>query len=328
MMPFGISFDGFSPVSEAIELARHAEAAGAQSFWIAEHLGFRETFVTATALGLATRRARLVPTSISPYLRHPMPTAMSLATLDELLPGRAAVAIGVGNPMFLRESGLAVDKPVRAVREYVQALRALADGVPVEQSAHTFALNGARLAFGGPGRTPIHLAPMGPQMLRLSGQIADGVVLSAGLSLPFVEQSLTLARAGCEAAGRDPTKLHRSAYVYFMGGGDERDQRAKIRQKLAFLFRNESLAGNITASGLPIDHAAIMAAVARRDMDEAVRLVPDEAADVFSIVGTAQQCRNRIEQYLAAGLDEIVLSLSGQAADRLRSLDVMRALPD
>ena len=68
---------------EAVEVARRAEAAGARSFWIAEHLGYREAFITATAIALATEKARLLPTAISPYLRHPTPMAMALASLAE-----------------------------------------------------------------------------------------------------------------------------------------------------------------------------------------------------------------------------------------------------
>ena len=69
-----------------------ADAAGARSFWIAEHLGYREAFVTATAIALATEKARILPTAISPYLRHPTPMAMALATLAELVKGHPSTS--------------------------------------------------------------------------------------------------------------------------------------------------------------------------------------------------------------------------------------------
>ncbi len=324
--PFGVSFDGFVPVSDAVETARLAERSGARSFWIAEHLGYRESIVTATAIALSTERARIFPTALSPYLRHPMPTAMAVASLAELVPERAGVAIGVGNPLFLRESGAEVRKPVAAVRDYVTALRRLFQADPVHQEGSTFALNGARLSFSAQPPAPIYLAPMGPQMLRLSGEIADGLVLSAGLSVQFLRQSLSVAAEGAKAAGRKPELLHKTAYVYFIAGADERDQRLKMRQKLAFLFRNENLRENIRASGLPIDHDGIIAAVARRDAEEALALVPDEAADGFAITGSKAVCARRIQDYIDAGLDEIVLSFVGTQEDRTRSLNVLRSL--
>ena len=72
----GVYFDGFSPTAEMLEVARAAEAAGADSLWFAQHMGFREAMVWATAAVSVTRRIRLVPTAISPYLWPPLPVAM------------------------------------------------------------------------------------------------------------------------------------------------------------------------------------------------------------------------------------------------------------
>src|SRR4030081_1068726 len=126
----GVNFDGFVTTGEAIALAQRAVAAGASSLWVAEHLGDREAIATCMAFALRTPGPMLVPTAVSPYLWHPMPTAMAMATLDEVAPGCAAIAVGPGNPLFLAESGRSVDKPVRAVREFTQALRRLWSGEP------------------------------------------------------------------------------------------------------------------------------------------------------------------------------------------------------
>src|SRR5438105_14562860 len=109
----GVSFDGFIATGEAIALAERAVEAGARSLWVAEHLGYREAIATCMAFAMKTRRATLVPIAVSPYLWHPMPTAMAMATLDEVAPGCAAIAVGTGNPLFLQESGRTVEKPVR-----------------------------------------------------------------------------------------------------------------------------------------------------------------------------------------------------------------------
>jgi alkanesulfonate monooxygenase SsuD/methylene tetrahydromethanopterin reductase-like flavin-dependent oxidoreductase (luciferase family) len=323
---FGVSFDGFVPVRDAVELARRAEHAGARSFWIAEHLGYREAFVTATAIALGTSTGRLVPTAISPYLRHPTPMAMALATLAELVPGRVALAAGVGNPMFLRESGCEPEKPVEAMRDYVHALRALLAAEPVHREGRTFKLAGARVAFKTESSIPILIAAMGPQMLRLTGRIADGVVLSAGLSTDSVRRALVAVEESARGEGRDPATLARAGYVYFLAGGDAAETRGRVREKLAFLFRNATIKENLVASGLRLDHEAIMAAVARRDVKTAASLVPDEAVDVFTITGDVATCRRRVREYLDAGLSEIVLSLVGSNDDRMRSLEHVPAV--
>jgi alkanesulfonate monooxygenase SsuD/methylene tetrahydromethanopterin reductase-like flavin-dependent oxidoreductase (luciferase family) len=322
---FGISFDGFVPVRDAVAIAQRAQASGAQSFWIAEHLGYREAFVTATAIALGTSAGRIVPTAISPYLRHPMPMAMALASLAELVPGRVAVAAGVGNPMFLRESGLEPEKPLDAMRDYVGALRALFAGDAVNQEGRTFKLAGARVAFKADTAVPIHIAAMGPQMLKLTGRIADGVVLSAGLSTDSVRRALALVEEGARTVQRDAAALGRASYVYFLAGGDAAG-RGRVREKLAFLFRNATIKDNLDASGLRLAHEAIMAAIARRDVQAAAALVPDEAIELFTITGDVATCRRRVREYRDAGLTEIVLSLVGTPEDRIRSLDHVPAI--
>src|SRR5436309_9384192 len=158
----GVSFDGFIATPEAIALAERAVAAGARSLWVAEHLGYREAIATCMAFAMKTQRATLVPTAVSPYLWHPMPTAMALATLDEVAPGCTAIAVGTGNPLFLAESGRAIEKPVRAVREFTHALRKLWTGEPVHVDGEFVRLAGARLAFVPSAPLPIYIAAIGP----------------------------------------------------------------------------------------------------------------------------------------------------------------------
>src|SRR5262249_60785950 len=99
----------------------------------------------------------LVPTAVSPYLWHAMPTAMAMATLDEAAPGCAAVAIGTGNPLFLAESGRVVEKPVRAVREFTEALRKLWAGEAVHSNGEFVRLAGPRVRFQPRRAVPVHV---------------------------------------------------------------------------------------------------------------------------------------------------------------------------
>src|SRR6516164_8490754 len=211
----GVGFDGFIPTQDAVALAERAVAAGAKSLWMAEHLGYREAIATCMAFAMKVPDAVLVPTAVSPYLWHAMPTAMAMATLDEAAPGCAAIAIGTGNPLFLAESGRAVEKPVRAIREFAEALHRLLSGETVHVEGEFVKLSGARLAFAPGAPIPIYVAAIGPDMLRLAGRIGDGVVLSAGLSTQSVRGSLVLCAQGAAKAGRDPGALRRAGYLFF-----------------------------------------------------------------------------------------------------------------
>ena len=321
----GVSFDGFAATSEALSLARQAVAAGARSLWVAEHLGYREAITTCAAFSSISGGAILVPTAVSPYLWHPTPTAMSLATLDELSPNATALAIGVGNPLFLQESGETLDKPIRVVRQFIEALRQLWTGEPVHMEGDLFRLAGARLAFR-PNPIPIYIAAMGPDMLRLSGRIADGVVLSAGLSVQSVQRSLAVCTAAASDKGRDLETFRRAGYIFFATSEDGAEAIDAARVKLAFVLRNKFLAENVRESGIAIDQPAIIDAIARRDLAAAAALVPDEAVDMFAIAGTPAHCTRRLLDFIEAGLNEPVLNILGSAPNCDLALDVLRTV--
>jgi 5,10-methylenetetrahydromethanopterin reductase len=320
----GVNFDGFVTTGEAIALAQRAVEAGAKSLWVAEHLGYREAVTTCMAFAMKAPGPVLVPTAVSPYLWHPTPTAMAMATLEEVAPGCAAIAIGVGNPLFLQESGRAVERPVRAMRQFAEALRRLWAGEAVHVDGEFVTLAGARLAFKPSAPIPIYIAAMGPDMLRLAGRIADGVVLSAGLSTATVQQSIALCAEGAARDGRDLTGFRRAGYLFFGVSHDAREAVDAVRQKLAFVMRNKFLAANIKASGIAIDQEAVIAAIARRDIAGAAALVPDEAVEAFAIAGTPQHCTKRLQDFIEAGLNEPVLGLLGSSENCVLALDVMR----
>jgi 5,10-methylenetetrahydromethanopterin reductase len=325
-MKVGVFFDGFSSSAEMIEVARAAEAAGADSLWFAQHMGYREAFVWAAAAAAVTTRIRIVPTAITPYLWPPLPVAMSMATLAELAGDRVALAVSVGNLLNLAESGIEATRPVTAMREYVQALRSLWTGESVTAEGEVNQLRGARMAFDPAATLPLYVASTGPKVLQLAGAVGDGVLLSAGLTLASCKVCLAHAEAGASAAGRAPGAVRKASFINFSVSADGVTARAAMLRKLAFLFRSKGHAENIRSSGLPIDHAAIIAALARRDLEGAAGLLPDEAAQAFAVAGTPAECRERLADYLSIGLDEPIIEISGSAEERALALEVVREL--
>jgi 5,10-methylenetetrahydromethanopterin reductase len=325
MLRIGVSFDGFSPYQDAVTFAQEAVAAGASSLWMADHLGYREAILSCLGLALATPDVLVVPTALSPYLRHPVPTAMQMATLAEAAPGRAALAIGVGNPLFLGEAGETIEKPVRVMREFVEALRSLWSGEPVRQDAMRFRLNGSRMMFKPPQAIPVYLAPMKEQVLQLAGKIADGVVLSAGLSTRSVRWSLEQVQIGMQAAKRNDVSFRKAGYISFVAAREKKHAVDTVRQKLAFMFRNEFMAENLQRSGIPIDQQGIIQAMSRRDFAAAASLVSDEAVEAYGVAGTVEECCDRLRAFGDAGLQDAVLLLAGNLEDQRYGLQVLRA---
>lgn len=321
----GMRFDGFDHVNETIAVAQAAEQAGATGIWMAEHLGYREAAVSCMAFAMKTKSAMVLPTAIMPYLWHPVPLAMQLATVAEAFPGRVGVAVSVGNLLNLAESGIEKpEKPVRVIREYVEALRALWSGEAVNMEGQIFQLRGARLAFKPPKPIPIFVASTGPQVLRLAGRIGDGVLFSGGLSLEFTKRCVAYAEEGVREAGRTSSDVRKAGFIYFACSRDGKTGIESNRRKLAFLFRSKAQAENIKSIGIPIDHEGIIETVRRRELDKAAQMLPVEAVQRFSIAGTPKQCREQLQAYIDAGVDEPVIEVSGNEEEKALALDVIR----
>ena len=77
---------------------------------------------------------------------------------------------------------------------------------------------------------------------------------------------------------------------------------------------------------LAIDHQGIIDCLGRGDLDAAARLLPDEATRVFAVAGTPEECQERLAEYLAIGLDEPIIEVSGGAGERALALEVVRRL--
>jgi 5,10-methylenetetrahydromethanopterin reductase len=210
------------------------------------------------------------------------------------------------------------------VAEDLDCLRQLWSGQQVRYGGELFRLAGASLSVPVTAPIPIYLAAIKERMLALAGRLADGVVLSAGLSPAYVAASLARVADGARAAGRDPVALRGVGFIYTAVSPEGREAIEAVRARLAFLLRNRYLADNVRQSGLPIDQPAIIAAVARRDLETARRLVPDEAVEAFAIAGTPQQARARLESFVAAGLREPVLSITGSLEHRSLALALAR----
>src|SRR4029434_3388800 len=146
-MRVGLGFDGFYSIHEMIELAQLADNVGMESIWMSDHLCFRDSLTTAMALLMATSRIQVAPAPMSPYSRHPIISAMSIATMEEFAPGRAIGSPGTGNAAALKEAGIESPHPLQTMREYVEILLGYLRGDTVNFHGKMFQINGAKMGF-------------------------------------------------------------------------------------------------------------------------------------------------------------------------------------
>ena len=197
---FGLNrFDARSVDAFAADV-RRAERLGWDAAWQPDsQLRRRDTYVLLAAAARATERIMLGTLLANPVNRHPTVTASSIATIDELAPGRTILGWGVGDTA-VRLAGL---RPARMkeLEESTRLMRALLDGQEVEVGA----ARPARLPHHR--RVPIWVAAGGPKTLRMAGGVADGVFIRVGTHPANITRSVELIRAGAVAAGRDPASV-------------------------------------------------------------------------------------------------------------------------
>ncbi|HTY78197.1 MAG TPA: LLM class flavin-dependent oxidoreductase [Candidatus Bathyarchaeia archaeon] len=204
---FGLNrFDARSVDHFAADVQR-AEALG----WDAalqpdSQLRRRDTYVLLAAAARVTKRITLGPLLANPVNRHPTVTASSIATIDELAPGRTILGWGVGDTA-VRLAGLRPAR-VKELEASTRLMRALLDGEAVEVGA----LKPASLPHHRP--VPIWIAAGGPKTLRMAGAVADGVFIRVGTHEANIATSVEAIRAGAAEAGRDPASVRLGAVFH------------------------------------------------------------------------------------------------------------------
>jgi len=159
----------------------------------------RDTYVLLAAAARATERITLGTLLANPVNRHPSVTASSIATIEELAPGRVLLGWGVGDTA-VRLAGLRPAR-VKELEAGTRLMRALLDGEAVEVGAE----RPARLPHARP--VPIWIAAGGPRTLRMAGGVADGVFIRVGTHPANIAASIEAIRAGAAEAGRDPSSV-------------------------------------------------------------------------------------------------------------------------
>ena len=268
--------------------------------------------MTLGACAETTARARLGVAVTNPVTRHPLVTACSILSLDDVSGGRAVLGIGSGDSA-MRTLGLdAADAHGThgtrrdRLRETVELVRAIGAGEAVRLGPTTFQL--AR-----PGRRiPIYIAATGPRMLELAGQIADGVIIQVGLHPACIEQALAHIRKGAARAGRDPDAIDIVCST-FTSIADDRPVAIDRARPLAAWFyavapellelasvpvgQRHPARPVLPDISHPADHEQAMA--------EARRYVSDDAVEKFCLVGPAEACVARLRQLADLGIHQI-----------------------
>jgi alkanesulfonate monooxygenase SsuD/methylene tetrahydromethanopterin reductase-like flavin-dependent oxidoreductase (luciferase family) len=269
----------------------------------AEHLGYESAYVTHIAgrdsvtllMAYAARSERIrLGTGVTPiYSRTPVATAQSFATLDEFSGGRAIIGLGVSHrPAVEAWYGQTIDKPLSEMREYASIVRAILRGEDPPQG-EKFKCQFQFFGFEPRPDIPIYLAGLSPGMLRLAGEIADGVVL--WLCIPEYIRDVVVptvaegrAKAGKPLEGFDIVAAVPSAVT-----GDAEQAKAQLRTELIPYFSLPFYRKMLDGSGFGDDLAAFDS--------EGQEAISDRFLESLAAIGSAEDASLTVRRYAESG---------------------------
>jgi probable F420-dependent oxidoreductase len=315
-MTIGVTFASLQALgpAAAVQVARQAQALGYSSFWTAEVTG-PEAFATLGAVAASAPSLALGTGVLALQLRTPPLLAMAGATLQALAPDRDVyLGIGISSPVVAqRWHGAAYGvRPLAQVREFVTLLRACLSGESVDFEGEFYNVSRFRLGVRlGERRPKIVIGALNEGMLRLAGEVADGVLLNY-LPASHVPWSVEQVRKGGEATV--------FAYVH-AGVVDRADGIDPARFDLFSYATVDAYARNFERAGYGDSVAAIRSRHAVRDRDGALAAVSDEMIDGIDVMGDAEHVAATVQAYRDGGVEVPILFPLPWGADRRAVID-------
>ena len=316
------------------ELGLLAEQLGFGAVWTANHIAARDPFMSFMPLADVSSSIHMGPIAISPYELHPIKIANQLLTLNEAAQGRANIVVGGGGGTVIglgMKSGRRSMMPrmVRAVRECVELLQGAARERPFNYKGELFEVNGYYPAWQCETPPKVYVGASKPQMLRMAGRVADGVMMS-DVTLPRMAESMEVLRTSLAKHGRDmeafPVSNLYAWHVKADRAAAQHEARAKlfVRGMLEHwyisTFLDASECAEVEKNFMAFAQAYIHNSA---DIEGISDALVDKLVNNLTWTGDENDIDGFIEEMLAfkaAGLTELAIRLYDKPEDSIRLL--------
>jgi len=298
------------PIAYELEMARYAEERGFEAIWQADTRLARDCIVLMSALLATTRRLKIGSAILPIWTRNAAVIAATWSTLYEMAPGRVMLGLGAWWEPIASRVGVKREKPLKAMREHVEALRQLFTMEEVVYHGDFVHLDRVKLdvVFGdtSPRQIPIYLGATGDKMLELAGEICDGVVLNYVVSVEYIQKAIEHVRKGAERAGRQLSDVDRpELIVCCLSDTDPMSAMAEGKKLVAYYLATEPHI--MKASGVSEDLLKKVQSVmgwpaTDAEYEKASRLIPDDVVRNLMAVGTTEECVAKVQEYVDAGV--------------------------
>ncbi len=320
-MKFGFGTKPSEHYQDYIALVQEAEALGYDFAWVPDQTFYRDPFMILGAVGLATKHIQLGVGVTNPYTRHPAMVARSMASLDEMAPGRTHLGIGAGNRKELLDPlGLDSAHAGPMCREMIEVVRPLLDNQVARHRGQYFQADGVRLDFPVAHRIPCYIAGRGQHVLRAAGEVADGAIIGGLCTPPGIAYALEQVRAGANKAGRRLEDMELVAWVTCRVTDDRAAAFQELRPVIAHLVGGAPLEV-LSAVGLTSDTVQQIKQVYKAEGIEAsAAFVTDDCIEAFTLVGDGPELVERIRALGQAGITQISTLMPPGNADQHRAI--------
>lgn len=295
-------------ISEGMEFSKYAESKGFEAVWQAESRLVREATVPMAAFASVTKTLKIGSGVVDCWSRNPARLAATFSTLDDLAPGRIILGIGAWWDPLAAKVGISRAKPLRAMREIVTTVRALLNNETVTFNGEFVHLDGVELDYVYQERraknVPIYIGATGMQMMELTGEIADGVVLNYLVSPEYNQKAMEALTAGADRVGRSVESIDRPQLVVCSVHEDRKTALDMARQMVTqYLGQQPHI---MKASGVPQSLLDKVGSVltwpaTHEQVVAASKHVPDEIVQMLTASGTPAEARQRVTHYLKNG---------------------------
>ena len=291
-----------------IEWTKAAEDAGLDGVFITE--AGNDSIAYALALGMQTRRIRLGTAITNIYLRHPILLANEAAAAHEFTGGRFVLGLGTGHREMAAALGIEMKDPMAKMREVVGVLRK--------------AIGGGRTGPKVSGKLPIYLAGVSRPMVKMAGEIADGVIFNF-FPPARVREAMGELAEGARVTGRDPASLEATLFATAFISNDLEAARRPARKLLSRYGALRFYGNMIARAGFAKEIEGIRAAKGEASAAEAA--VSDEMIDATLLVGDGGRVRERLQELTAAGVGTAIVFINPVKEERASAVKrAIRAL--
>jgi len=315
-MRIACSLGSLLSVNQVLECSKIISSTNIDSIWIPETWGM-ENFSMLSAVSEKTTTQKIGSSIINIYSRSPSTIAMGAMTVDSISKGRLILGLGTSSiPIIEDYHGAIFEKPVQRMKEYVEIIRLILSGKPINYSGQIFNLKNFTSLIKPPRNTiPIYLAAINQKMVDLTWSIGDGVIFYLR---PLDEMKQTISKMQAKK------NIDVACQIITCISEDSDDAILRAKKTLAFYisvgkiyreflenngFKNEiiNIFNEFKKSGFKSNH----------------ELVPDSMLDSLCISGTPEESKNKLQNFIDAGIDLPIIQFN-PVGDTLESFMLLK----